>query len=111
MTSIVRHDDESVKERFIKDGGKEVKLFTSVVYATQWHNRRVMTQRKHEDVFEVILLLGAVREIGRGRGHPGLNQRPLDLRSRMFYHRAFPLRQRTFALLRNIYENDLSRII
>ncbi|GFV86484.1 HTH_Tnp_Tc3_2 domain-containing protein [Trichonephila clavipes] len=47
MARIVRHNDESVREGYIRNGGKEVKLFTSASKAFQCNNRVVMTQRKH----------------------------------------------------------------
>ncbi|GFV14579.1 transposable element Tcb1 transposase [Trichonephila clavipes] len=49
MTRIVRHNDESAREGYIRNGGKEVKLFTSALKAFQCNNRIVMTQRKHLD--------------------------------------------------------------
>ncbi|GFX64187.1 uncharacterized protein TNCV_1508041 [Trichonephila clavipes] len=45
----VRHNDESVREGYIRNGGKEVKLFTSALKAFQCNNRIVMAQRKHLD--------------------------------------------------------------
>ncbi|GFY29941.1 uncharacterized protein TNCV_4072541 [Trichonephila clavipes] len=66
MARIVRHNDESVREGYIRNGGKEVKLFTSALKAFQCNNRIVMAQRKHLDDF----LRG--RSIGRlecGRTH------------------------------------------
>ncbi|GFU75514.1 HTH_Tnp_Tc3_2 domain-containing protein [Trichonephila clavipes] len=51
MARIVRHNDESVKEGYIRNGGKEVKLFTSTLKAFQCNNYRVMAQRKHLDDF------------------------------------------------------------
>ncbi|GFV63359.1 transposable element Tcb1 transposase [Trichonephila clavipes] len=47
MAWIVRHYDESVREGYIRNGGKEVKLFTSAFKAFQYNNRTVMAQRKH----------------------------------------------------------------
>ncbi|GFT43316.1 uncharacterized protein TNCV_2521511 [Trichonephila clavipes] len=47
MARIVRHNDESVREGYIRNGGKEVKLFTSALKAFQCNNRIVMAQRKH----------------------------------------------------------------
>ncbi|GFT82248.1 uncharacterized protein TNCV_5134481 [Trichonephila clavipes] len=49
MARIVRHNDESVTEGYIRNGGKEVKLFTSALKAFQCNNRVVMAQRKHLD--------------------------------------------------------------
>ncbi|GFT93051.1 transposable element Tcb1 transposase [Trichonephila clavipes] len=51
MARIVRHNDESVREGYIRNGGKEVKLFTSALKAFQRNNRIVMAQRKHLDDF------------------------------------------------------------
>ncbi|GFX26102.1 transposable element Tcb1 transposase [Trichonephila clavipes] len=51
MARKVRHNDESVREGYIRNGGKEVKLFTSALKAFQCNNRIVMAQRKHLDDF------------------------------------------------------------
>ncbi|GFV46553.1 uncharacterized protein TNCV_3161101 [Trichonephila clavipes] len=51
MARIVRHNHESVREGYIRNGGKGVKLFTSALKAIQCNNRIVMTQRKHLDDF------------------------------------------------------------
>ncbi|GFW44693.1 uncharacterized protein TNCV_4482381 [Trichonephila clavipes] len=52
MAQIVRHKDESVRERYKRNAGKEVvKLFTSALKAFQCNNRIVMAQRKHLDDF------------------------------------------------------------
>ncbi|GFU25229.1 transposable element Tcb1 transposase [Trichonephila clavipes] len=51
MERIVRHNDENVREGYIRNGGKEVKLFTSALKAFQFNNRAVMAQRKHLDDF------------------------------------------------------------
>ncbi|GFV60009.1 HTH_Tnp_Tc3_2 domain-containing protein [Trichonephila clavipes] len=51
IARIVRHNDESVREGYIRNGGKEVKLFTSALKAFQCNNRIVMAQRKHLDDF------------------------------------------------------------
>ncbi|GFX69108.1 uncharacterized protein TNCV_4946071 [Trichonephila clavipes] len=51
MARIVRHNDESVREGYIRNGGKEVKLFTSALKAFQCNNRIVMAQRKNLDDF------------------------------------------------------------
>ncbi|GFV56910.1 HTH_Tnp_Tc3_2 domain-containing protein [Trichonephila clavipes] len=51
MAWIVRHNDESVREGYIRNGGKEVKLFTSALKAFRCNNRIVMAQRKHLDDF------------------------------------------------------------
>ncbi|GFW85925.1 transposable element Tcb1 transposase [Trichonephila clavipes] len=47
MARIVRHNDESVREGYIRNGGKEVKLFKSALKAFQGNNRIVMARRKH----------------------------------------------------------------
>ncbi|GFW00595.1 transposable element Tcb1 transposase [Trichonephila clavipes] len=58
MARIVRHNDESVREEYIRNGGKEVKLFTSTLKAFQCNNRIVMAQRKHlDDFLHVVELL------------------------------------------------------
>ncbi|GFV04125.1 uncharacterized protein TNCV_917461 [Trichonephila clavipes] len=44
MARIVRHNDESVREWYIRNGGKEIKLFTSALKAFQCNNRIVMVQ-------------------------------------------------------------------
>ncbi|GFS65715.1 transposable element Tcb2 transposase [Trichonephila clavipes] len=51
MARIVRHNDESVREGYIRNGGKEVKLFTSALKDFQCNNRIVMAQRKHLNDF------------------------------------------------------------
>ncbi|GFW47799.1 transposable element Tcb1 transposase [Trichonephila clavipes] len=69
MARIVRHNDESVKERYIRNGGKEVKLFTSALKDFQCNNRIVMAQRKLLDDFYVVELLttGSIRGIGNAQ--------------------------------------------
>ncbi|GFV64534.1 uncharacterized protein TNCV_4965151 [Trichonephila clavipes] len=47
----IRHNDESVREGYIRKGGKEAKLFTSALKAFQCNNRIVMAQGKHLDDF------------------------------------------------------------
>ncbi|GFX89075.1 transposable element Tcb1 transposase [Trichonephila clavipes] len=64
MARIVRHNDESVREGYIKNGGKEVKLFTSALKAFQCNNRIVMAQRKHLDDFLRGRIIGRL-ECGR----------------------------------------------
>ncbi|GFV89212.1 transposable element Tcb1 transposase [Trichonephila clavipes] len=49
MARILSHKDESVREGYIWNGGKEVKLFTSALKAFQCNNRIAMAQRKHLD--------------------------------------------------------------
>ncbi|GFV12047.1 uncharacterized protein TNCV_669781 [Trichonephila clavipes] len=64
MARIVRHNDESVREGYIRNGGKEVKLFTSALKAFQCSNRIVMAQRKHLDDFLRGKIIGRL-ECGR----------------------------------------------
>ncbi|GFW26191.1 transposable element Tcb1 transposase [Trichonephila clavipes] len=65
MARIVRHNDESVKQGYIRNGGKEVNLFTSAIKAFQCNNNRiVMTQRKHLDDFLRGSIIGRL-ECGR----------------------------------------------
>ncbi|GFU71221.1 transposable element Tcb1 transposase [Trichonephila clavipes] len=64
IARIVRHNDESVRERYKKNGGKEVKLFTSALKAFQCNDRIVMAQRKHLDDFLRGRIIGRL-ECGR----------------------------------------------
>ncbi|GFW88060.1 transposable element Tcb1 transposase [Trichonephila clavipes] len=64
MARIVRHNDESVREGYIRNGGKEVKLFTSALKAFQCNNRIVIAQRKHLDDFLRGKIIGRL-ECGR----------------------------------------------
>ncbi|GFT19554.1 transposable element Tcb2 transposase [Trichonephila clavipes] len=64
MTWIVRQKDESVRERYIRNAGKEVKLFTTALKAFQCNNRIVMAQRKHLDDFLRGRIIGRL-EYGR----------------------------------------------
>ncbi|GFY29637.1 transposable element Tcb1 transposase [Trichonephila clavipes] len=64
MARIIRHNDESVREGYIRNGGKEVKLFTSALKAFQCNNRLVMAQRKHLDNFLRGRVIGRL-ECGR----------------------------------------------
>ncbi|GFW27393.1 transposable element Tcb1 transposase [Trichonephila clavipes] len=64
MAWIVRHNDESVREGYIRNGGKEVKLFTSALKAFQCNNRIFMAQRKHLDDFLPGRIIGRL-ECGR----------------------------------------------
>ncbi|GFX94806.1 cubilin [Trichonephila clavipes] len=64
MARIVRHNDESVREGYIRNGGKEVKLITSALKAFRCNNRIVMAQRKHLDVFLRGRIIGRL-ESGR----------------------------------------------
>ncbi|GFY06312.1 uncharacterized protein TNCV_2681041 [Trichonephila clavipes] len=61
---IVRHNDESVREGYIRNGGKEVKLFISVLKAFQCNNRIVRAQRKHLEDFLRGRIIGRL-ECGR----------------------------------------------
>ncbi|GFV11540.1 transposable element Tcb1 transposase [Trichonephila clavipes] len=58
MALIVRHNDESVKEGYIRNGGKEVKFLTSALKAFQCNHRIVMAQRKHLDNFLRSRIIG-----------------------------------------------------
>ncbi|GFU06973.1 transposable element Tcb1 transposase [Trichonephila clavipes] len=64
MARIVRHNDESVREGYIRNGGIEVKLFTSALKAFQCNNRIVLAQRKHLDDFLRSRIIGRL-ECGR----------------------------------------------
>ncbi|GFS77083.1 transposable element Tcb1 transposase [Trichonephila clavipes] len=64
MPWIVRHNDESVREGYIKNGGKEVKLFTNALKAFHCNNRIVMAQRKHLNDFLRRRIIGRL-ECGR----------------------------------------------
>ncbi|GFV47651.1 HTH_Tnp_Tc3_2 domain-containing protein [Trichonephila clavipes] len=64
MARIVRHNDESVREGYIRNGVKEVKLFTSALKAFQCNNRIVMAQRKHLNDFLRGRIIGRL-EYGR----------------------------------------------
>ncbi|GFV00640.1 uncharacterized protein TNCV_4752771 [Trichonephila clavipes] len=55
MARIVRHND---KRGYIRNGGKEVKLFKSALKAFQCNNRIVMAQRKHFDDFLRSTIIG-----------------------------------------------------
>ncbi|GFU54171.1 transposable element Tcb1 transposase [Trichonephila clavipes] len=61
MAWIVRHNDESIREGYIRNGGKEVKLFTSALKGFQCNNRIVMTQRKHLDDFWRGRIIGRLK--------------------------------------------------
>ncbi|GFW97124.1 transposable element Tcb1 transposase [Trichonephila clavipes] len=56
--------DESVREGYIRNGGKEVKLFTSALKAFQCNNCIVMAKRKHLDDFLRGRIIGRL-ECGR----------------------------------------------
>ncbi|GFV03675.1 transposable element Tc1 transposase [Trichonephila clavipes] len=64
MAQIVRHNDESVREEYIRNGGKEVKLFTSALKVFQCNNRTVMEKRKRLDDFLGGRIIGRL-ECGR----------------------------------------------
>ncbi|GFY11399.1 HTH_Tnp_Tc3_2 domain-containing protein [Trichonephila clavipes] len=64
MARIVRHNDESVREGYIRNGSKEVKFFTSALKAFQCNNRIVMAQRKHLEDFLRGKIIGRL-ECGR----------------------------------------------
>ncbi|GFV17037.1 uncharacterized protein TNCV_655901 [Trichonephila clavipes] len=66
MARIVRRNDESIREGYIRNGGKEVKLFTSALKAFQCNNRMVMAQRKHLDDFLRGRIIGRL-EYGRAQ--------------------------------------------
>ncbi|GFX96182.1 HTH_Tnp_Tc3_2 domain-containing protein [Trichonephila clavipes] len=61
MARIVRHNDESVREGYIRNGGKEVKLFISALKAFQCSNRIFMAQRKHLDDFLRGRIIGRLK--------------------------------------------------
>ncbi|GFX86030.1 transposable element Tcb2 transposase [Trichonephila clavipes] len=64
MARIIRHNDESVREGYVRNGAKEVKLFRSVLKAFQCNNRIDMAQRKHLDDFSRGRIIGRL-ECGR----------------------------------------------
>ncbi|GFW25774.1 HTH_Tnp_Tc3_2 domain-containing protein [Trichonephila clavipes] len=64
MARIVHHNDESVREGYIRNSDKEVKLLTSALKAFQSNNRIVMAQRKHLDDFLRGRIIGRM-ECGR----------------------------------------------
>ncbi|GFV29397.1 cubilin [Trichonephila clavipes] len=64
MARIVCHNDESVREGYIRKGGKEVKLFTSTLKAFQSNKCIVMKQSKHLDDFLCGRIIGRL-ECGR----------------------------------------------
>ncbi|GFW94857.1 uncharacterized protein TNCV_3397371 [Trichonephila clavipes] len=64
MARILRHNDESVREGYIRNGGKKVNLFTSALKAFRCNNRIVMAQRKHLDDFLRGIIIGR-QECGR----------------------------------------------
>ncbi|GFT08706.1 transposable element Tcb1 transposase [Trichonephila clavipes] len=64
MARILRQNDKNVREGYIRNGDKEVKLFTSALKAFQCDNRIVMAQRKHLDDFLRGRIIGRL-ECGR----------------------------------------------
>ncbi|GFY25547.1 HTH_Tnp_Tc3_2 domain-containing protein [Trichonephila clavipes] len=64
MARIVRHSDESVRERYIRNGGKEVKFFASALKAFECNNHIVIAQKKHLDDFLLGRIIGRL-ECGR----------------------------------------------
>ncbi|GFW10762.1 HTH_Tnp_Tc3_2 domain-containing protein [Trichonephila clavipes] len=68
MAKIVRYNDESVREGYIRNGGKEVKLFTSALKAFQCNNRIVMAQRNHLDDFLRGRIIGRLEFGGTEQG-------------------------------------------
>ncbi|GFU05878.1 uncharacterized protein TNCV_3394651 [Trichonephila clavipes] len=64
MARIVRHNNQSVREGYIRNGGKEVKLSTGALKAFQCNNHIVMAQRKHLDDFLRGRIIGRL-ECGR----------------------------------------------
>ncbi|GFX33036.1 uncharacterized protein TNCV_3813051 [Trichonephila clavipes] len=73
MARIVRHNDESVREGFTWNGGKEVKSFTSALKAFQCKHRIVMPQRKHLDYFVRGRIIGRL-DYGRTQLEHGIAQ-------------------------------------
>ncbi|GFS52211.1 HTH_Tnp_Tc3_2 domain-containing protein [Trichonephila clavipes] len=64
MARLVRQNDESVREGYINNGGKEVKLFTSTLKGFQCNNHIVLAERKHLDDFLRGKIIGRL-ESGR----------------------------------------------
>ncbi|GFV63125.1 transposable element Tcb1 transposase [Trichonephila clavipes] len=58
------HNNESVREGYIRNGSKEVKLFISALKVFQGNNRIVMAHRKHLDDFLLGRIIGQL-ECGR----------------------------------------------
>ncbi|GFX45144.1 uncharacterized protein TNCV_3431921 [Trichonephila clavipes] len=61
---MVRHNDESVREWYIRNGDKEVKLLISALKDLKCNNRIVMAQKKHLDDFLRGRIIGRL-ECGR----------------------------------------------
>ncbi|GFW81479.1 HTH_Tnp_Tc3_2 domain-containing protein [Trichonephila clavipes] len=81
MARIVRHNDESVRERYIRNGGKKVKLFTSALKAFQCNNRIIMAQRKHLDDFLRGRIIGRLK---CGRTQLEVSERAQSVISRLW---------------------------
>ncbi|GFY23766.1 transposable element Tcb1 transposase [Trichonephila clavipes] len=64
MARIVRHNDESVRDWYIRNSGNEVKSFTSPLKAFQCNNRTVLAQKKQLDDFLRGRIIGRL-ECGR----------------------------------------------
>ncbi|GFW80371.1 transposable element Tcb1 transposase [Trichonephila clavipes] len=64
MARIVRHNNDSVREGYIRNASKEVKLFTSALKAFQCNNRIVMPQKKLLHDFLRCRIIGRL-ECGR----------------------------------------------
>ncbi|GFU05483.1 HTH_Tnp_Tc3_2 domain-containing protein [Trichonephila clavipes] len=64
MARIVRHNDDSARQGYIRNGGKEGKFFTSAIKAFQCNNHILMARRKHLDDFLRGRILGRL-ECGR----------------------------------------------
>ncbi|GFW32812.1 HTH_Tnp_Tc3_2 domain-containing protein [Trichonephila clavipes] len=64
MAWIVRHNDDSVRKGYVRNGGKEVRLFTSALKVFQCNNRIVIAQRKHLDDLLCDRIIGRL-ECGR----------------------------------------------
>ncbi|GFW72756.1 uncharacterized protein TNCV_1266001 [Trichonephila clavipes] len=71
MARIVCHNDESVREGYTWNGGKEVKSFTSALKPFQCNNRIVVAQRKHLDDF---LRGRIIRRLECGRTQPEVSE-------------------------------------
>ncbi|GFU91734.1 transposable element Tcb1 transposase [Trichonephila clavipes] len=95
MARIVCHNDKSVREGYIRNGGKEIKLFTSALKAFQCNNRIVSPRgSQSESMFTVpciqsesnlsalsqakklIKLTTQMKNISHASRIPSLNQSP-----------------------------------
>ncbi|GFT08326.1 transposable element Tc1 transposase [Trichonephila clavipes] len=61
MARIVRHNDENLREWYIRSSGEEVKLFASALKAFLCSNCIVMAQRKHLDDFLRGRIIGPLK--------------------------------------------------